>query len=248
MTKKLFPIFILFCVMIGVKAENVNYFVIGSTAAPFQIEENGKNHRGIITDIVNEVFQGLRKYEIVTHTLPFKRYIKELEKQESWLTYGSDSWTGPQSWNITQEGLFEVNHVFLTKKGIRFNKVSDLFNKRIVLITGFEYPELDQYIKSGRIKTMRVANHEAAIKAIQKDRGLAFPEMEIRIKYHLKTMGMNFDDFSFSTIKDVLKGYKINLAFSRNFNRKLQLKIEKSLRAMKKLGRIDKIIAKYSER
>ena len=247
MTKKLFPIFILFCVMIGVKAENVNYFVIGSTAAPFQIEENGKNHRGIITDIMNEVFQGLEKYNLVTHTLPFKRYIKELKRQQSWITYGSDSWTGPQSWNISQEGLFEVNHVFLTKKKHKFSKVSDLFNKRIVLITGFEYPELDQYIKSGRIKTIRVANHEAAISAIQKDRGLAFPEMEIRVKYHLKSMGLNFDRFAFSTIKDVLKTYKINLAFSRNFNHKLQLKIEKGLKSMKKSGKIKEIIRKYSE-
>ena len=37
-------------------ASEVNYYVISEQARPFQIEQQGEQHSGIVTDIVSEIF------------------------------------------------------------------------------------------------------------------------------------------------------------------------------------------------
>jgi len=229
---------------IHAKAENINYFVIGSTAAPFQIEEKNSKNKGIITELVNKLFGSSTK--ITTKVFPFKRYIKALESsKDPWVTYGSDSWGGPQSWNISKEYLFQVEHVFFSKKGTKINKMSDLFDKRIILITGFEYPDLDKHIKTGRIKVIRVNNHESAISAVDKGRGIAFPEMKLRLSYHLRQMQKKTSDYSLNTIPGVLAPYKIFLAYSKDFSPVLKKEFDDKILRYKKTGIMKKIIDKY---
>jgi polar amino acid transport system substrate-binding protein len=230
--------------MIGAKAENVNYFVIGSTAAPFQIEEDGKKHRGIITDILQRMSPKNFKYKTIT--LPFKRYSKALENsRDYWVTYGSDVWDGPQSWNNSKEYLFEVKHVFFSLKDKKITKIEDLFNKRIILITGFAYPELEKYLKTGRIKALRVNDHEAAIAAVEKGRGIAFPEMDLRLRYHLRLQQKNAQKYQYSVIPGILKPYKIFMAYSRNFPESLKQDFDSKIKEYRSNGTMGKIIMKY---
>ena len=55
-------------------ASEVNYYVIADQARPFQIEQQGEQHSGIVTDIVSAIFAE-SDYEVKYHTYPFKRMI-----------------------------------------------------------------------------------------------------------------------------------------------------------------------------
>ncbi len=70
-------------------ASEVNYYVIAEQARPFQIEQQGEQHSGIVTDIVSAIFAE-SDYEVKYHTYPFKRMISVLEAggEENWVTYG----------------------------------------------------------------------------------------------------------------------------------------------------------------
>lgn len=149
------------------------------------------------------------------------------------------------AWNNSKEHLFAVRHVFFSSKGRKFDKISDLFGKRIVLITGFDYPELNQYIKSGRIKVIRVSDHEAAIAAIEKGRGVAFPEMDLRLKYHLSQQEKDIRNFEYNKITDVLSPYNIHLAYSRNFPKEILLDFDKKIKEIRENGTIQNIIKDY---
>ena len=77
----------------SIKAENINYFVIGSTAAPFQISKKNSPQKGIVTEIIERIKTSEIRFE--TLVFPFKRYVKALENSDShWLTYGSPRWHG----------------------------------------------------------------------------------------------------------------------------------------------------------
>lgn len=74
-------------------SEPLHYYIIASQAQPFQIETDGSSHRGIVSDIVEAVFDD-SQYEINYHTYPFNRMIDKLDARENpnWVTYGSPSW------------------------------------------------------------------------------------------------------------------------------------------------------------
>jgi len=228
----------------NVADNKITYFISDKSSSPFQISSENSKQSGIITDVIHSI----EKQDIYfSHNiLPFKRMLKYMESSKSpWISYGSPAWPGVQSLSLSKTPIMSVEHSFLTLKPTQYTDISDLFGKIIVLITGFDYPGLAAYIEENKFDIIYVKDHEAAIKIIAMGRAIAFPEMNIRLNYHLKKMSLPRENFNFHYIGKVIADYNINLCFSLNFPSTLRTNIEASLAAMKNDGRLDSIINSY---
>jgi len=222
----------------------ITYFISDKSSSPLQISTTNSKQSGIITDVINS----MEKKDIYfSHNiLPFKRMLKYMESSKApWITYGSAAWPGVQSLSLSKTPIMTVEHSLLTLKSTQYTDISDLFGKIIVLITGFNYPGLATYIEEDKFDIIYVKDHEAAIKIIAMGRAVAFPEMNVRLNYHLKRMSLPRDNFSFHYIGKIIADYNINLCFSLNFPSPLRTKIEASLVTMKSDGRLSSIINNY---
>ncbi|MCQ1059751.1 transporter substrate-binding domain-containing protein [Photobacterium sp. ZSDE20] len=229
-------------------AETINYYVIAKQAEPFQIE-NGNKHKGIVTDIVNAVFEQ-SQYNIQYHTYPFNRMIALLEAgdETNWITYGSPHWGGVQAENLSNSPIYNVQHVLVSSNAspFNFNTMQDLKDKVVVLLHGFDYPELIPYIKEGTIDELRVKDYSAAFRVINKIPGdTAFVEMASRIKYNLKKEDQDKNKYILQPFSTVIPDYPIYLAFDPKMDPELQAFINERLDTLKSTGKIDTIIETY---
>lgn len=229
-------------------ADTVNYYVIAKQAAPFQIETNDQ-HTGIVTDIVRGVFSD-SPYQIAYHTFPFNRMITALEAggENNWLTYGSPTWGGIQATNLSDNPIYTVKHVLMSSKNSRlaFKTMDDLEGKVVVLLHGFDYPQLIPYIENGTLDVIRVKDYAAAFRVVNKFPGeAAFVEMESRISYHLQANNQTMTDYNIASFKAVIPDYPIYLAFDPQMNKSLQTFINERLDIMHQKGEITTIINRY---
>jgi len=227
-------------------ADEINYLAIKDSAAPFQINSDS-NRKGIIHDVLLKSID--KSIKLNEKVYPFLRMVKVMQNNKSgqWINYGTPTWEGPQSENLSKEFIMNVTHKFLTKKSFKYKSIKDLFGKRIILITGFGYPGLSKYILEGQISVLRVNNHKAAIKAIQRNRGVAFPEMYSRLRYHMKNLNIKSDNLAIHDASNIIKDYSIYFAYSKNFSKELFKSIDKKVKKLRQTGEIKKIIQSYTE-
>jgi len=243
-------LFLLFFITTSSKATTeINYMVIQDQAQPFQNHENKKHHTGIITDIVKKIFSGA-EYELKIHTLPFNRMISMLEKGdiENWVTFGSPNWPGVQSANLSKLPVFNVQHSLLTsiQQDIDINSATDLFGKTVILLHGFDYPGLEEYIADKRIKAIKVKSYKSAFKVVNRLKGKAgFVEMDVRIKYNLKIEDLPTKDYKLHNFSNVIDDYDLHLAMSPKFNKALQQHLESELDKLHQSGSLAEIIKAY---
>ena len=167
---KCFLLSLLATILTANASTEINYIVIQDQAQPFQNHVNQKEHSGIVTDIVKQIFDGA-DYDLKIHTLPFNRMIKMLEqdKYKNWITFGSPNWPGVQSLNLSAHPIFEVKHGFLTTKQRQpITSAKDLFGQTVILLHGFNYPGLDEHIASKKVKSINVKNYPAAFKVVNR--------------------------------------------------------------------------------
>ena len=227
----------------------INYMVIQDQAQPFQNHENKKNHTGIITDIVKEIFSG-PEFEVKIHTLPFNRMITMLEKGDikNWITFGSPAWGGIQSANLSKLPVLNVQLSLLTSTEQNFNITSaeDLFGKTVVLLHGFDYPILEKHIANKSIKEIRVKSYQSAFKVVDRLKDKAgFVELDVRIKYNLKKADLPTEDYNFHNLSKVIESYDLHLAMSPEFNSDIQKHLDKELNELQQSGELAKIISAY---
>lgn len=230
-------------------ATEINYMVIQDQAQPFQNHLNKKQHTGIITDIVKEIFSG-PEYEVKIHTLPFNRMISMLEKGdiENWITFGSPSWPGIQSANLSKSAILNVQHSLLTSTQQNFdiNSAEDLFGKTVVLLHGFDYPGLEEHIANKRIKAIKVKSYKSAFKVIDRLKDKAgFVEIDLRIMYNLNKEDLAAENYNFHNFSKVIKNYDLHLAMSPKFNKDIQEHLDKELNKLHQSGSVEKIIKAY---
>ncbi len=236
-------------VTFSVKAEVINYMVIQSQAQPLQIEEYNQNHRGIVSDIVYQIFNH-SDYRLNTVTLPFKQLISDLEssRYQNWITVGSPNWEGIQAKNLSKTAILSVKHHLIINKNDSFNykSISDLDNKVIILLTGFDYPVLEEYIKEKRIKEIRAKNFSAAFKLLKRLGNRAcFIEMDLRIKYNQKLLKIRNSQFTYQSFSSVIPDYNVHLAFDSNMDTKVSSFINEKLKSMHQTSALSEIISKY---
>jgi len=230
-------------------AEPIHYYVIEKQAQPFQIEDGGITHRGIVTDIVKAVFQD-SDYELKYHTYPFNRMITQLEAREepNWITYGSPSWGNIQSKNLSEIPIYNVKHSLLSssKEPFQFQDMDDLDNKAVVLLLGFEYPNLEPYIQQGKLEEVRVKDYTAAFRVLNRIPGhTVFVEMESRVKYNLDIQKLDRDAYQLQSFSSVIPDYPIHLAFDPEMDQQLQGFINKRLKTLQSSGELANIISNY---
>lgn len=230
-------------------ANKVDYYVIADQARPFQIETKGTDHSGIVTDIVKEVFKD-SEHKLNYHTYPFNRMISILSSQDkgNWITYGSPNWGKVQSENLSDEPIYTVryNLLFSSKKPIDYTNASDLNGKVVVLLMGFDYPELQPYFASGKVQEMRVKNYQSAFRVVDRHPGeMVFVEMGSRITYNQNQLNLDKQLYGQHTFSDVIPDYSVYLAMSPNMDKEIQDYINQRLKVLKKQGKIEEIIKKY---
>jgi len=243
--KYTFALFLLLIFGQATAHENITYFIADKSTAPFQISDSKTNKKGIITDIINAISDDeiSFKHEI----LPFKRMIKNMEETDkNWISYGSKAWSEPQSTSLSNTVILTVKHSFLTLKNTNYHQLSDLFGQRLVLIRGFDYPGLDNFIQQNKFEIMYVKDHEAALKAVLYERAIAFPDMNIRLNYHINQLKLSPSSFSLHSINSLVPDYDINLCYSKNFPIKIRDRIEKSMIQMKENNELNTIVSAYA--
>ncbi|MCV5263609.1 hypothetical protein OFC55_38715, partial [Escherichia coli] len=67
--------------------------------------------------------------------------------------------------------------------------MQDIKGRSIVLLLGFDYPNLMPFFEDKTVNEMRVKDYDAAYRVIQRTPGdTAFVEMESRVMYNLKRL------------------------------------------------------------
>lgn len=152
-------------------AWQLDYFVIQDQAEPLQIQQNGENHSGIVTEIVQAVLAGT-DHQLTIRTYPFQRVVAEMlaASDGNWVGYGSPVWGNPQHLNLSAEPILEVGHSLLTRTDATFTYATpdDLNGKIAVLLFGFNYPGLEEKIAAGQISEVRVKNYDAAFRVVNR--------------------------------------------------------------------------------
>lgn len=230
-------------------AETVNYYVIAKQAQPFQIEEGSENHSGIVTDIVKAIFSK-GGYELNYHTYPFNRMITILEAggEKNWITYGSPNWGKVQAENLSDIPIYTVKHALVTSKtgDFEFQGMNSMKGKGVVLLHGFDYPQLAPYIQSGDVEEIRVKNYRSAFKVVSRTPGeTAFVEMSSRVKYNLGKLNLDQGRYDIQPFSDVIPDYNIYLAFDKNMDPRIQAFINERLVELTQSGETEAIVSKY---
>ena len=232
----------------SVANETLNYFVIEGQAAPFQIVDESKQHSGIVSDFLTSILEG-SPYQLQVHSYPFKRMIKTINDGDypHWITYGSSSWSPPQNLNLSECSILTVRHILLPPKGenLTLNSINDLLGQRVILLFGFAYPYLDEYIKAEQLAELRVQSYSSAFKALAFKRAQGFVEMESRIKYNLKQVGDRYDDYNPVDMSNIIPQYDIRFAMSPQMSDDVKRYIDDRCYQLKRTGEYQKIINKY---
>jgi len=235
---------------LGAIAAEFNYLVISKYARPLQIEDQGQNHRGIITELVQEIFKG-SVHTLNIHTYPFKRMIRNINQgmHPNWINYGTPAWGEPQGSNLSQVPILSIKHVFVTAQdsAFQFSSVEDLFGQRIILLLGFDYQGLDQYLEQDKIASQRVQSFEAAFGMLaRKDRAtVGFVDMEIRAKYNLASMGLAAKNYRLSDFSSTIANFELSLSMDPNMEPALSHFINQRLQQLIDEGFVEHLSNKY---
>lgn len=233
-----------------VDAGLVHYFVIESQAVPFQIEDNDKNHRGIITETVFEIFKN-SGYQLKVWTYPFKRMIRYMERGrfKNWINFGTHGWYTIQSRNLTYLPIINVKNVLISYNNpdFEYTSLDDLNGKTLIVLSGFDYPGLMQYAQEGNMEVLNVRSHEAAFGVLKRlgDRGF-FVELRLRAKYNLRNVGLAGDtNYRLHNMSTLITDYNIYIAMSPSIDKELKHFINSRVRELHDNGTIKKIISQY---
>ncbi|WP_394203512.1 substrate-binding periplasmic protein [Shewanella waksmanii] len=253
---------LVFCLFLlaptAVTAKPLTYLVIAQQAEPFQIvdaQHHAIHYSGIITDIVYELAEHHLDISLATEHAPFLRYIRSMHDKDKqpWLSYGSPAWAKVsgveiQNSNLIATPLFTVKHqlVSLAATELNYRTIDELFGKSVILLTGYSYPGLDQYIESGQINAVTVNSHQSALKALKNRRGIAFVSMGIRSHYTINRYHFNKQDFDFADFSDTIKPNTIHLSHSEDLPQALINKLNAAIISMHQDHKIAQIIAKYT--
>ncbi len=239
---------LLLCLPVSAFAATVNYMVMEAQGRPFQIEENGQNQRGIITDLVYEIFRE-GPHQLVTHTFPYLRMRMHMQSGEypNWLRYGSPVW-GPLNENLSELPVVQAQNILLVRRdsGIRFRSIEDLFGHQLILMRGFSYRELDPYLKASQIADLRVTSFAKAYEALDRGRGVGVSDIKIRMRYNAAWLGLNAEDYQVVDFSSIIPNYDIYLNMDPEMDPEVQVFINRRLKELKADGFIDRLVAEYA--
>ncbi|APJ03972.1 substrate-binding periplasmic protein [Silvanigrella aquatica] len=232
----------------------INYIMPDETNKPFSIKND--KERGIITEIVDKSFKELG-YQINYISIPQIRLIYETEKYQqnksdairSFVMYSSPVWQSKDKPFYYSKPLFKMKYALVcsAKKFTHYNDISSLYGKSIVLIKGFQYPELNDYINNQKIHAVSVNSGLQALNMIHaKYRDEAcFIEFHTRVKFLIKEHNLNKNDYVFFDFSNVIKPVPIHLVLSDDFSKEDLEHLNKIINSSIKDKVYENIIKKY---
>lgn len=245
-----FAAFSLFALFSGLSySSEVHYLVVEKQTRPLQIEHYGQGHKGIVTEVVLEVFKD-RDYQLSMHTMPFPEVVSAMEASyfDNWIGLGSSQWGGVLAENMTDEPIITVSHTLLTVKegGFTYRSVDDLDDKVVILLEGFDYPGLESYIETGKIQELRVKSYEVAFKLLSRLKSKAcFVEMDLRIKYNMARNDIAREDYVFNDFSSVIADYNVHFTLDPKSPKELKSFVDARIKEMKSQGKIEAISSSY---
>ncbi|MBT13990.1 MAG: hypothetical protein CMI02_18365 [Oceanospirillaceae bacterium] len=231
-------------------ATALNYYVARQQSRPFQIEDNGHNQRGLVTDLLKTIAARLQQ-PLQFHTLPFRRYLQTLKQQDTgyWITYGAPQWSEPQSLRLGKESIISISHSLLYsahRPELQVRSASDLCGHNILTLDGFYYPALDGVLDSDCVKHYQVHTHKAAFLFVERDIPPAlFIEMTYRIRYNLAQEKFSPAHFRLTDLSAVIPPYDLYFSYSADVPQQLIDGIDAELKQMKARGELQAIIDRY---
>ena len=219
----------------------INFNMTSKGYPPFMIV--GEKPSGIMYEVLEKIASKY-EYKIKTFQLPKMREIPYLESGKLDGFPQAIEWIKNQEDYIFTDIIINLENrlFFLRDKPVKYNKLKDLFDKRIGTIFGYRYPEIDKYFSEGKILRSnsyleiellkRVLDNKLEMVIINKNVGLFF------IKQN------SWKDKITISEKHIGKvGFRI--LFSKKW-KDFVLFFNKELKKMKKNGSLDKIINKYN--
>jgi polar amino acid transport system substrate-binding protein len=231
----------------------LTYFVIEGQAAPLQIEQNGSQHRGIVSDLVFLLTDSLG-ISVNVVSLPFKRMVSEMKKPEArnWLAYGSPAWQSNSKVSVQSDCLFsdpilEVTHSLVTRVDDEFtlDSVQDLFGQRLITLHGFDYPGLASYFEQGSIQRLNVKSLNSAFKAVAARRGLGFVGMDIRVAYNFSASSIPRSNYRIQDLSFLIPSYPVHLSVDCRMDRALQQSLNEGYRSLIDSGSVERVLNQY---
>ena len=232
-------------------SEEVHYLIVEDIAEPFQIANNGQSKGGVVSDIVDEIFAG-SSYTLIHHSLPLNRLYSVIEtgKFKTWIVYDAKVWNSLKRWRqLVDEPLFPVSHTYLTCRQaspMQINSVNDIKQKRIAIIKGFDYPELDELKKKNQLELVSVSNYVQGINLAALSRVDGFVEMDLRVRFTIKTASIDQPCLQFVDMSHIIPDYSIYLSTDKNDTSGINGFASKRLKELKKNGVITEILKRYT--
>ncbi|PVY79004.1 amino acid ABC transporter substrate-binding protein (PAAT family) [Tamilnaduibacter salinus] len=229
----------------------VNYLVIDSKAAPFQIVQGGKSHGGIVSDLVDAIFEP-SSYGVKHRVLPVNR-LKQMARERQvrhWVTYDATQWaTFEDVGTMIHEPLFSTHHVLLTCAPTIPDRISDveaLDGRRLVTLRHFEYPPIEAASQKGRLKQVAIDRYEAGIRLVELQRVDGFVEMKSRLQYHMTFRDRPpADCLRWIDLDEVIPDFDIYLAVDADWPPDFRDYVAQRIRELRDQGRIRDIRSSY---
>lgn len=242
---------VLFSLSCLVNSEEINYLIVEDIAEPFQIANDGQSKGGIVSDIVDQIFAD-SSYTVKHRSLPLNRLYSVIESGElkNWITYDAKVWSSLKQWRqLVNEPLFPVNHTYLTCQKeplLQINSADDIKQQRIAVIKGFDYPGLRELSKRSQLELVPVSNYVQGISLAALSRVNGFVEMDLRVRYTLKTASIDQTCLQFVDMSPIIPAYSIYLSTDKNDASGVNGFAKKRIKELKKSGFITEVLKRYT--
>ncbi|WP_250655429.1 transporter substrate-binding domain-containing protein [Alkalimarinus coralli] len=231
-------------------SEEVHYLIVERLSEPFQLTQDGKSNGGIISDIVDKVFED-SPYTVKHHAFPLNRLYKMVESGEitNWIAYDAKVWNSLSKWgDFVDEPLFPVRHTYLTcspNAPEQIDSASDINNHYIAVLKNFDYPELDELRGKEQLNLIPVSDYDQGISLTMLNRVNAFVEMDLRVRFKLKTASIEKPCLQFVDISHIIPAYSIYLTTDKNNQSGVNEYAAKRIKQLKQNGTIQKALSRY---
>lgn len=229
----------------------VNYLVVDEKTQPFQIvSEEGYSHGGIISDIVEAVFEG-SAYTVKHHVMPVNRVHQSVadHKVQNWITFDSPVWNtfGDRGQRVGVP-LFETRHVMLTCNpavSSRIATAEDLSGLSIVTLRHFNYLELNKAIEEGVIRSIPVDRYAAGLELVRVGSVDGFIEMVSRLRYHQAQLEGDHSCIREIDVSAIIPKFPIYLYVDIGWPTTFKQFVAKRLDEMAGAGELEQIFNRY---
>lgn len=235
-------------------AAEVNYLVIEEGTEPFQYRV-GNRPMGMITEIMREVASqsGIEINPVFFTSMAQRRASINQYQHRNWVFFGAREWyqdSVRRAASYSSLPLFNYKVHVLSRKGKnpRFDSISSLKNKRVVLIQGYTYDgfadTLAQAAGALKMEILKAAGHDEAMSLFLAGKADYYLIYKPRGTYLLHKQGHRLEEFDFVSLPQV-KPVKVYLMFDKHMPDSLKQSLNKGVAFLRRSGRLNGILRKY---